>query len=94
MDILPVTSLPTVTTSSGIPHIRSTPLSKLVAEWTGRNDMSYNQILLCISLELQMAIDETDVAKEAWDILVKKFESHVSQGIVDWKGVIYHCNGW
>ena len=51
------------------------PLTQLIDEWTDHNDMAYNQILLCISPELQTAIDTTDVASYAWKILLKKFES-------------------
>ena len=35
----------------------------------------YNQLLLCISPELHTAIDATDVAANAWTILIGKFES-------------------
>ena len=38
--------------------------------------MAYNQLLLCISPELQTAIDDTDEVAKAWSILIKKFESH------------------
>jgi hypothetical protein len=36
---------------------------------------AYNQVMLCISPELQTAIDDTDIASTAWKILVKKFKS-------------------
>jgi len=47
----------------------------LTDEWNNKNNSSSNQILLCISSELQTAIDNTNVANEAWKILIKKFES-------------------
>jgi len=53
----------------------TTAMTALTNEWNDRNNSSYNQILLCISPELQTAIDDTDVANEAWKILIKKFES-------------------
>ena len=40
-----------------------------------KNNATYNQILLCISPELQRAIDDTDEAPIAWGILVNKYES-------------------
>jgi gag-polypeptide of LTR copia-type len=55
-------------------HIGMAPLDLLIARWTDRNDIAYNQILLCVSRELQTAIDNTDQAKDAWDILVWKFK--------------------
>ena len=45
-------------------------------EWHDRNNSAYNQILLCVSPELQTAIDDTDIAHESWNILLGKFESH------------------
>ena len=44
----------------------NTPLTQLVEEWQDKNNTTYNQILLCISLELQMVIDDTDEAAAAW----------------------------
>jgi len=74
-DLLPLMSNPNVTTVGTIPHISSTPLTHLIDEWKDRNNVSYSQILLCISPELQTAIDNTDVAAAAWAILVKKYDS-------------------
>jgi len=53
----------------------TTAMMVLTNEWNNRNNSSYNQILLCISPELQTTIDDTDVANEAWKTLIKKFES-------------------
>ena len=52
------------------------PLTQLEEEWHDKNNAAYNQILLCISPELQMAIDGTDKAPVAWRNLVNKYESH------------------
>ena len=52
------------------------PTPQLTDEWNDRNNAAYNQILLCISPELQTAIDDTEYAAEAWRILMNKFESH------------------
>src|SRR3979490_3208936 len=65
----------------GTDTIPTTPSStasftQLMDEWHDRNNSAYNQILLCVSPELQKAIDDTDVAHESWNILLGKFESH------------------
>ena len=52
------------------------PLTQLEEEWHDKNNAAYNQILLCISPELQTAIDGTDEASIAWGILVNKYKSH------------------
>ena len=44
--------------------------SHLINEWNDKNNSAYNQILLCISPELQMVINDT-----TWDIIVKKYKS-------------------
>jgi gag-polypeptide of LTR copia-type len=64
----------------------------LIDEWKNRNNTAYNQIMLCISPELQTAIDDTDQAKDAWNIIIKKFEStDLSKiGIVRTKYKNYH----
>ena len=69
-DIMP-TELNTSSISTG-----NTPIAQLINEWDNRNNIAYNQILLCISPELQMAIDDTEEAAEAWQILTNKFESN------------------
>ena len=51
------------------------PLTQLEEEWHDKNNAIYNQILLCISPELQTAIDGTEEAPIAWRILVNKYES-------------------
>ena len=61
---------------AGVEHTDTASLAQLDDEWHDRNNAAYNQILLCISPELQTAIDETDKASEAWSILTRKFESH------------------
>ena len=74
-DPLPSRSDPNFKIVDNIPCIQGTPLSQLTDEWYDRNNTAYNQILLCISPELQTAIDDTDEAAKAWKILTKKFES-------------------
>ena len=74
-DLIPRETSPTATVTDDIVYIGMIPLTLLVDEWNDRNNSAYNQILLCISPELQTAIDDTDQAKSAWDIIVKKFES-------------------
>ena len=55
---------------------RNTPIAQLINKWDDRNNIAYNQILLCISPELQTVIDDTEVAAEAWRILTNNFESN------------------
>ena len=75
-DILP-TSLNSITTLvAGVPHIGTIPLSQLADKWHDHNNAAYNQLLLCISPEFQTAIDETDIATEAWEFLTIKFKPH------------------
>jgi hypothetical protein len=74
-DIHPSKRKITITTVDNIQLVGSTPLTQLVEAWSDQNNAAYNQILLCISPELQTSIDDTDVAAEAWTILVGKFES-------------------
>jgi gag-polypeptide of LTR copia-type len=61
--------------ASGVQHVGDVPLMQKIEKWHDQNNAAYNQILLCISPELQTALDDTDVAAEAWTILVGKFES-------------------
>lgn len=49
---------------------------QLEEEWWDKNNAAYNQILLCISPELETVIDGADQAAVAWKILVNKYESH------------------
>ena len=74
-DPLPSTGNQIITISNDIPHVGSIPLSQLKDEWYDRNNVAYNQILLCITPELQTVIDDTDIASKAWHILVNKYES-------------------
>ena len=74
-DLIPRETSPTATVTDDIVYIGMIPLTQLIDEWNDRNNSAYNQILLCISPELQTAIDDTDQAKTAWDIIVRKFES-------------------
>ena len=74
-DVLPSKNNAKIVTIGGVECIGTTPLKQLIDEWTIRNDTAYNQLLLCISAELQTAIDSTDIASAAWKILTKKFES-------------------
>ena len=74
-DLIPRETSPTATVTDDIVYIGTIPLTLLIDEWNNRNNSAYNQILLCFSPELQTAIDDTDQAKTAWDIIVRKFES-------------------
>ena len=74
-DILPSTTNQTITMTNNVAHVGTTPLSQLISEWNDRNNIAYNQILLCISPELQTAIDTTDNSSTAWKTLLGKFES-------------------
>ena len=64
-----------VTITEGIKYIVDIPLTEMIKEWHDRNNAAHNQILLCISPKLQIAINGTDIAAIAWMILVNKFES-------------------
>ena len=74
-DLIPRKTSPTATVTDDIIYIGTIPLTLLIDEWNNRNNSAYNQILLCISPELQTAIDNPDQAKTTWDIIVRKFES-------------------
>ena len=73
-DPLPSTANQIITMTNDIPHVGSIPLSQLKDKWYDRNNVAYNQILLCITPELQTTIDDTDIASKAWHILVNKYE--------------------
>ena len=75
IDTLPSASAAHITVVAGVEHIGTISVAQLDEEWHDRNNAAYNQILLCITPELQTAIDETDRASEAWNILTRKFES-------------------
>ena len=60
--------------TNDIPHVSSIPLSQLKDEWYDSNNVAYNQILLCITPELQTAIDNTNIASKVWYILINKYE--------------------
>ena len=64
-DILPTLANQTIIITNDIPHIDAMLLSLLIAEWNDCNNVAYNQILLCISPELQTAIDDTNIASVA-----------------------------
>ena len=75
-DLIPRETSPFTITTDDVTYIGTIPLTWLINEWNNKNNSStYNQILLCISPELQTAIDDTDQAKTAWDIIIKKYES-------------------
>ena len=74
-DLLPTTQNQTTAIVAGVTVVGTNPLAQLMDEWHDRNNATYNQILLCISSELQTAIDDTDVAANAWDNLIRKFKS-------------------
>ena len=67
--------MPTKLNTSSI-STRNTPIVQLINKWDDRNNIAYNQILLCISPELQTAINDTEEAAKAWQILTNKFESN------------------
>ena len=64
-DPLPSTANQIITMTNDIPHVSSIPLSQLKDEWYDRNNIAYNQILLCIHT----------FASKAWYILINKYES-------------------
>jgi gag-polypeptide of LTR copia-type len=74
-DLLPLATDLSVTTTNNVTYIGTTPLTQLVDEWNDRDNTAYNQVMLCISPELQTAIDDTNDVSAAWKILVNKFES-------------------
>ena len=74
-DKKPLVTNPRITMTNNITDINSIPLTQLIDEWTNRNNSAYNQLLLCISPELQTAIDATDIANITWTLLTKKFKS-------------------
>ena len=59
-DLIPRETSPFTITTDDVIYIRTIPLTHLIDEWNDKNNSAYNQILLCISPELQMAIDDTD----------------------------------
>ena len=91
-DTLPTATNPNDITVGSIPCIGTISLTQLINEWTNCNNTTYNQVLLGISLELQTAIDDTDVVRAAWKILIKKFEStdHSKISIVRTRYDNYH----
>ena len=74
-DPLPSTANQIITTTNDIPYVGSIPLSQLKDKWYDHNNVAYNQILLCITPELQTVINDTNIASKAWHILVNKYES-------------------
>ena len=74
-DLIPRNTNPAATVTDDVTYIGATPLAQLINKWNNRNNTTHNQILLCISPELQTAIDDTNQAKTTWDIIIKKFES-------------------
>lgn len=76
-DILPTATNTAVTSTGGLPHADSdtASLAQRTAEWHDRNLYAYNQILLCVSPQLQSGLDCTDLAATAWTILTDEFES-------------------
>ena len=53
--------------SDKLPIVASITMTfdQLLTEWEDWNNSAYNQILLCISSELQLAIDNTDKVHQA-----------------------------
>ena len=74
-DTLPSISRLKTTIVEGVEIVGLTHLAHLDDAWHDQNNAAYNQILLCITPELQTAIDKTDRANEAWTILTWKFKS-------------------
>ena len=70
-EVFPTTAMVAITQVAGVVHVGTTPLSELENKWWDKNNSAYSQILLCISPELQASIDDTELAAEAWSILVK-----------------------
>jgi hypothetical protein len=64
-----------VRSPAGVEMVGNVPLMTLQEEWDDKNNAVYSQILLCISPELQTAIDTTIISSEVWNILLRKFES-------------------
>jgi gag-polypeptide of LTR copia-type len=64
-----------VTIVNGVKMVVNVPLSQLQDKWKDRINVTYSQILLCVSPEFQTAIDSADQCAEACKILVRKFES-------------------
>ena len=62
-DLIPRETSPSTITTDDMVYIGTIPLTQLIDEWNDKNNSAYNQILLCISPELQTAIDDTDQAK-------------------------------
>ena len=56
-------------------HIGTTPLTQLMEEWYNQNNAAYNQLLLCIEPDLQTAVNNIDIAADAWITLTNKFKS-------------------
>ena len=71
---LPSTTNQIITMTNNIPYVSSVPLFQLKDKWYNHNNIAYNKILLCITPELQTAIDDTDIASKAWYILINKYE--------------------
>ena len=74
-NLIPRETSPSTSTTDDMVYIGTIPLTHLIDECNDKNNSAYNQILLCISPELQMAINDTNQAKTAWDIIIKKYES-------------------
>ena len=74
-NLIPRETSPSASTTDDMVYIGAIPLTHLINEWNDKNNFAYNQILLCISPELQTVIDDTNQAKTTWDIIVWKYES-------------------
>ena len=60
--------------TNNIPYVSSVPLFQLKDKWYNHNNIAYNKILLCITPELQTAIDDTNITSKVWYILINKYE--------------------
>ena len=91
-DMLPCTANQIITMTNNNPYVSSVPLSQLKDEWYNCNNIAYNQILLCITPELQTVIDDTNITSKARYILVNKYKlTNPSKiGIVRTKYENYH----
>ncbi|KAF8588364.1 hypothetical protein K439DRAFT_1613618 [Ramaria rubella] len=77
MDFYPVVNTATIQAGGQIyTATGNTSVLKLEAEWDDRNNAAYNQIIACLTPELQCTIDHMDKASVAWKVLVDRFESH------------------
>ena len=91
-DTLPSISRLNTTIVEGVEFVGPTCLAHLDNGWHDWNNAAYNQSLLCITPELQTAINETDRANKAWIILTRKLESQDPSKISIIRTHYFCCN--